>query len=485
MNDLIKEVQDSDNSREAFIALKNKINEKPFTPDEEDTIYLIRMLELPDPKSRKNVAQIIGILHIQSAAGALYNAYEKEETEYVKSAYLRALKNINIESFRTKLDSLRKSLSESAVSDENRKHYNEQMAAFNDLLGSSVKKHTFIGANIMSEVMLTTPSGLAYITADNMLMDTKRVLSMGVCARILKLDEVQNIRTYKELLFLVPNLKKVPYDAISAAEMIAGGELKNFLNSRHKEKDPWGFRVSLFSKADEKKKTTFIKDFSGELQRKSEGFFVNQPSDYEVEIRLLENREGSLTVMIKLFTIADKRFDYRQEFVSASIRPELAANLVYLAADYLKSGVQVLDPFCGVGTMLIERYKYRKASPLYGIDTYGDAIEKAKKNAKKSDTEIFFINRNYFDFKHDHMFDEIITNMPFSNRDSDQEKIEDIYRQFFEYSKKLLRKGSYVIIYARNIGAARRYSAKFGYELEKEVKISEKENSYLCIYKRK
>ena len=42
--------------------------------------------------------------------------------------------------------------------------------------------------------------------------------------------------------------------------------------------------------------------------------------------------------------------------------------MLYLAKPYLKEDAAVLDPFCGVGTMLIERNKVLPARSLYGID---------------------------------------------------------------------------------------------------------------------
>ncbi len=485
MTDVITKISRDDNKRAALIELKNSIKDSDRHFDEEDIDYLISLLSHEDAKTRKNCAQILGMIKSQKALDPLCAALEKETTEYVKSSYLYAMKNINIEQIRERLNKLRKELSGTEVSDTNRKHVFEQMDAYNELLGAAVGIHTFTGKEVMNEVVLVTPKGLGQVTADAMVTSSKRVLSIGVSARISKLDEVSNIRTYKELYFLVPNMKKLPNDPYKAAEIAASGDLKAFLCGRHREKTPWGYRINIVSHMDDKKKSLFIKRFAGELYRLSNGFLINQPSNYEMEIKLLENKEGSFTTMIKLLTIEDRRFDYRSEFLPVSIRPELAANLVYLAADYLKSSVQVLDPFCGVGTMMIERYMYKKASPMYGIDSYGEAIEKAKINSTYAEVEAYYINRDYFDFKHDYLFDEIITNMPFSLKQEETGKIEQIYKDFFDYSRKLLKKGAVVIIYARNIDAARKYSQKYGYVLQKEQLIYEKEKSYLCIYRKK
>ena len=43
----------------------------------------------------------------------------------------------------------------------------------------------------------------------------------------------------------------------------------------------------------------------------------------------------------------------------------------------------MLDPFCGTATLLIERYRRKKAAHLYGVDIFGEAIEGARENAGK------------------------------------------------------------------------------------------------------
>ena len=109
---------------------------------------------------------------------------------------------------------------------------------------------------------------------------------------------------------------------------------------------------------------------------------------------------------------------HRKNAVAVSIHPATAAMLVALAEPYLKENAQILDPFCGVGTMLIERDIRVLAREKYGIDIFGEAIRGARENASYAGEKINFINRDYFDFTHAYLFDEIITNMPVRERKS-------------------------------------------------------------------
>lgn len=94
------------------------------------------------------------------------------------------------------------------------------------------------------------------------------------------------------------------------------------------------------------------------------------------------------------------------------MHPSLAALIMELAAPYLKENAQIIDPFCGVGTMLIERDIRVPAREKYGTDIFGEAIDGARENAALAGEQINFIHRDFFDFKHDYLFDEIVTNMP-------------------------------------------------------------------------
>lgn len=138
------------------------------------------------------------------------------------------------------------------------------------------------------------------------------------------------------------------------------------------------------------------KKFAIQLERVSARWLINSTGDYETEIRLIKKKDGSFAPFLKLYTIPERRFSYRKNVVAASIHPSLAAMLVSLAKPYLKENAQILDPFCGVGTMLIERDIAQPAREKYGIDIFGPAIEGARENASLAGEKINFIHRDYF-----------------------------------------------------------------------------------------
>ena len=128
-----------------------------------------------------------------------------------------------------------------------------------------------------------------------------------------------SIRTYRELLFPVRTAQPVPEDALGAAEAVWDSNLRELLTQAHRETTPFYFRLEIKSHMPLDKKSTFARRFSAELERLSGRMLVNAPSDYEIELRLLEKRDGGYACFLKLLTIAHGRFAYRKNAVAASI----------------------------------------------------------------------------------------------------------------------------------------------------------------------
>ena len=231
-------------------------------------------------------------------------------------------------------------------------------------------------------------------------------------------------------------------------------------------------------------KQKFVKKFAAVLEEKSNGKLINTTSDYEIEIRLVENKDGKFNVMVKLFTLKDSRFDYRKEVVASSIRPANAALLVQLAREYMMEDARILDPFCGVGTMLIERQKKINADTAYGLDIYEEAILKARQNTESAGQLVHYVNRDCFTFTHEYLFDEIFTNMPFAQGRKTDLEIYEVYERFFETAGKLLRKEGVIILYTHDKTYVDKLSLKEGFDVLKKCQINVKEDTWLYVLRR-
>ena len=131
--------------------------------------------------------------------------------------------------------------------------------------------------------------------------------------------------------------------------------------------------------------------------------------------------------------------------------------------------------------MLIERDIAQPAREKYGIDIFGPAIEGARENASLAGEKINFIHRDYFDFKDDYLFDEIITNMPVRGKQSRSE-MDALYASFFEKSKEILAPGGVMIFYSNEEGMVKKQlRLHTEYRLIQEFVISEKRHFSLYI----
>lgn len=475
--------------RKNLIALRKELKEGNHTTAflnslAEDYSVLYRLLEAEDAKTRKNAALIMGELGVPEFMDKLYSAYEKEDKLFVKSDYLVALRQFDyrplLEALKQRLDFL----TSNTFEETSLKHINEEIRILTEMVITLEKPstHAFTGYDELSDLILLTNREHQKVTLDQIKKGKAEVFGAGVVVRTKDLHEIINIRTYSDILFRLKGVTKVENNPVAAALAIYEGGLLDFLKSRHEGEHPYYFRIEIKSKLELDKKSTFAKKMASELERISERKLINSTSNYEVELRLVEGKEGLFNVLIKLYTIEDERFKYRKNSVAASIQPVNAALVAALAKEYLKEDAQVLDPFCGVGTMLVERNKMVQTKVMYGVDIFGEAIDGAIENADLDNTDIYFINKDFFDFTHKYQFDEIFTNMPTRTGRKTEEEIEGLYKEFFEKALRMLNDEATIVMYTRNREWVQKgIKNRNQYTLVKEYEISRKEGAYVCI----
>ncbi len=442
--------------------------------------FIYKLFTNDDPKVRKNAAKLCELLPDTSLIGILWEAYAKEGTYYVRPCILEGFKGKDVTELKPDFRQRRDMLLQMEVSDENKKHVLAEIQAYNDLLLTSVlSKHRYVTHFHPVDVILTCGLEQRDVVLESIDEEKKKAVGPGIMVRTERVEELFYNRLFKEMLFALSDLKALPEDPYELAEKVAASKLLDFLKLCHEGDSIWRYRVNLRTNWDDKKKSLFIKRFAGELQRESMGALVNDGANYEMELRIVPSN-SNLRVLIKLFTLKDERFNYRVKTVAQSIHPTDAALMMKLCEPYLRKNSQVLDPFCGVGTMLVERNEVSSISPVYGIDTFGEAIEKAEFNCKKAGLRVNFIHRDFFDFKHDYLFDEIITNMPFS-MEADQSKIAMIYRAFFVKAKEHLKEDGVICLYSRNPSLVKSGAKENGYTIKEQFLIHEKEQAYVYV----
>ena len=458
-----------------------------YLKEGEKEVILIGLLSHEDYKVRKNAALLMGEIGNKAFREPLLAGYKAESQQMVKSSYLAALRSFDCDKYKEELQKRYEELSKEDVAPESRKHRNEELKELSALLSGmeDIQKHVFKGLKGPGEVYLTTKRCCADITAQEVeRWNPDAEVSVAGAGVLVKTNQVHwrnQVRTYKEMFFRIKGLDACPADPEEAAKKVAGSDLLAFLERTHKGVPPFYFRIEVRGKLDQDKRSEFAKKMAVNLERITGRKLVNAVSDYELLIRLVENKKGTYTTLVRLTTMGDERFSYRKEYTAESMKPINAAVTVALAKEFMQEGAQVLDPFCGVGTLLVERQKAVRAKSCYGVDYKGEAIEGANKNTPAAGQIAHYVRRDFFDFTHEYLFDEIITDMPFAMGMKGKDEIRELYRAFFKKAGWLLCPGGVMILYTRDKQYVDQFAPKAGYTVEKEVQFDGKDDTWLVV----
>ena len=201
---------------------------------EGDYSLLISLLEHEDPKVRRNAALILGMTEDDSVLDALMEAWEKEETLYVREDYLKAVSGLDYRAYLPRLEKriqelsevLETSDSEQPSADEsseetaenplwdNNRHLLAELARLRQMTERYEKHghHRFIKMNPAPELLLRTNVLHAGVTAKQINSGTVHVMRGGVHIKGGNLQELMKVRTWTECLLPIPGARPIPGD---------------------------------------------------------------------------------------------------------------------------------------------------------------------------------------------------------------------------------------------------------------------------------
>lgn len=488
---IIQELVEKKNVRTNLSRLRQLLKEEKIKEDLRMDENLGRMvldfLKEEEPKTRKNAVLLLGDLQYQNSAASIMEAYEQENTRFVKASYVTALAQLDVENYLPQLKKRLEELLTEDVEEQSRKHMDEERRALQNLIiqYDGITTHIFKGWDQEVKVILQTNPAHREVVRKMITVGEAKLHGLGIEVKTNRLKELLELRTYRDILFKLDLKNKenalVSENPVETAKELWNSDLYALLEKLHGQKGPFFFRVECKSSMTLEQRSSFTKKLAGELERLSGGELVNSTSDYEIELRLVQTKAGGFYPALKLYTIQDKRFSYRKNSIATSIHPSTAAFIMEIARPYLVQDGQIIDPFCGVGTMLIERNLAVSAREKYGTDTFGEAIEKARENAALAGERINFIHRDFFDFKHEYKFDEIITNMPVRGKKT-KEEMDRLYGLFFAKAGSILTDKGMIIMYTNEIGFVKKQLRLHKeYRLLQETLMRKKGDFYLLI----
>ncbi|MCC8045935.1 MAG: HEAT repeat domain-containing protein [Clostridiales bacterium] len=433
-----------------------------------DFSALCALLKHEDPKVRKNAALILGRLESEDLLPVLFEAYKNEKTLYVRADYLKAISELDFRPLQEELKERLSSLREvNEWKPEEWKHISEEIRILQAMVlrCQGIRHHRFTGGREKEDVILMTNRRHREATAEQVKKGRITMLAGGLRVDGASVKDVRAIRTYSEMLFPLRTRTLLASEPEQCGELLAEPVL-SLVERLYNGTGTFLFRLEIRTpekgtpaagggEADQQiivgtfkeKKGAWLHRISDAMERVSDARLLNSVTDYEIEIRLVLRRDGTLAAMLKPSPSFDERFSYRKEVLPTSISPVNAALTAYLALPWLKEGAQILDPFCGTGTMLIERNYACKAGTMYGLDIFGEAIEKAERNTHRAGLIVNYINRDFFTFRHEYLFDEVITDMPRSTGDGSKQALRKLYQDFFARIVSFLAEKAVLVIY--------------------------------------
>lgn len=482
---IIEEIKKGEQIRGNLLSLKGMIKDEKSKRQLAyelggDYSIFVRLIQDKDPKIRRNSAIIMGELEDDDLLPVLYEAYRTEKTLYIRADLLKAVSKYDYGKYMESLHRRMLELERLLETDkENTKHYEDELKVIKSFLyRSETCKHSFIGGARRTQLYLTFYPGCADIPVQALKNMGKRlaVAGSGVMVYDTCIDELQDLRLYKELL--IPVLLDEPYDSSSMLiKAIRDSGLMTILRQFFDGTFPFLYRIQLKGVQDEASGNRLIKELAAMLEKSFPNDLVNSVGDYQIELRVIRKNENRFAFYLKPNLLKDKRFDYRKSGTSEAMKPVLAANMCEYCSKYFKDDAVVLDPFCGSGILLIERNMKKLTRESTGTDLLDLAISALKNNVSQTPYPIHAICKNFFEFENTsgEMADEIITDLPRVSGKRNEAYIYKLYRKFLQRALLFVKKGGYLFLYTNLEKAIKENMDSNDYELieEKPLKVKD------------
>lgn len=448
----IKESVELRSNAYALNVLSKKKKVKEYLEEHFTLATLMILINSDDSKVRKNTYILLGNIVDAGYEKFLLDALDNETVNFCIPSIVLSLGNYKIDNINEILENKRREIEEKYRNKEIEiSHFKEISASIRKVLLKNIEfnKHEFIGFSDKRDVLLTVMKALKNCSLNDIKAHFKNARSVddGVLISTNDYNSIFKIRTFYEALLCDKENFNLNKEEIN--DYIVNVLNSGFISSCHRGETPFYYRIEIKSTMNKKKKLELIESVKNSIDEELNGEYINNPSLYEFEIRIVEN-EDKFKVFFKLFTVEDDRYSYRVTDLPASINPTTAAILMQEIKGYLKDNSEVCDAFCGTSTVLLERSFIKGYKSLTGIDISKEAIEFSKINANNVPVKIDLVCEDIIKYNGPE-FDEIISNMPFGNRVSNHELNETLYRRFIAKLDTMLKQDGHAFLLTSEI----------------------------------
>ncbi len=441
---------DDDLVRKTSAVLLSKLCRGKLAP--EQTAKIVCLLSDLDPKIRKNAAIILGNTSDAAHVEKLRARLTEETVPWVKASVILALGAIGGSEARA------------AVEGYNPENGEEQQAVekalaklapalapipFPTVLPQAQTVEVWVAPGLEKTLQgeLQEKVGLASAMAREGVLEVATD-QLGRLASV--------IRTAREILVPIGSASagRNP-DVVSVVSGLLArpSGLKGVFDSYGQPSHGINYRLEVRGNIKHAQRRRVIQQLAAWIGRNST-HFRNNPHGYHMEFRVIVRRTN-IQLLWKPYSPPVDRFGYRVADVPASIDPTIAAGIVRLLPK-MNEFDRVLDPFCGSGTLLIERAFGGKYEELVGVDISKDAIRAAKTNAAAAGIPVRLIHTDILKATELNPFDLLISNMPFGHRVGSHQHNVELYERFFSQMGSLAKPGAVVALFTQEIELTRK-----------------------------
>lgn len=431
-----EQLRNATKRRELLLKIREADDKTAFFKEvNENQDFYLSLLQDEDAKVRRLVAQLLAQTKNQAFLAPLFELYCNEKQQMICAGLLKALSQYDLSSY---LDILNDR--EQVLMIKGDKHSLEELKVMRQVLKPyrTLPMHTFVGLKKEVPMVLAIPNGHQEALADELAWLDTKITTLGVMVKTKDIASLMENHLFTAIYFSFCKLSDMSIETLTAPSFAT--KLVKFLDSCHQENFAYRIRLNLEDEM-------MAKKVADGLEKASQNRMQNYPHDYEVEIRIRENKKGEGIVYLRLMTIKDERFSYRKSVSSSSIAGHTAALIAHYLQDYVQADGQVLDPLCNDGTLLIERCYAAHPHFVMGLDMQASLMNMAKANAKEAGADIRFVQRDIKTFTHQRRFDEMLTVLPTIVKQEDQDSIEKLYGRILDQVPKLVLDGGILALY--------------------------------------
>jgi 23S rRNA G2445 N2-methylase RlmL len=165
--------------------------------------------------------------------------------------------------------------------------------------------------------------------------------------------------------------------------------------------------------------------------------YAEDDREADLNVRLFIEHDQAV-VGLRIAAESLHRRAYKQQHLPGSLKPPVAAAMIRLAG--LRAGQQMLDPFCGAGTILIEAI--RQGIAACGGDYSAEALEAAAADARLAGVPVTLAqwDARRLPFA-DSRFDGLVSNMPWGRQVAASVDLSALYRAAFAEMQRVVMPG--------------------------------------------